>query len=332
MSLRKSTCLTPQRLDAARRNAQHSTGPRSEAGKQGMRMNALKHGCDAAPENEAAVMRALGEDPERYAALQRELATTYGPGDALWDRQLSDLARLYWRRNRIERMETGLMRDALQGVEERRRSLARDLADVTFEPSQCEAVALNLPKPTHPCVRLRLLISLWGVIREQVRRQYFSLPHRKQIESYYQGELGWRPRQIVHLLARFYDWAYLWQKKDQAKLDQYVKDTFGDEAGREARHQELLRLLEEQMAAVEAAFAEEMKAQEEKDAIARDACLAPAGETWEMLLRQEAALDRSIDRKVRIILTMRQEHARGRGGSRTAPAGEPTRPCGRGAE
>ena len=323
MSLRKSTCLTTQRLDAARLNSQRSTGPRSEAGKQRMKMNALRHGCDAAPENEAAVMRALGEDPERYAALQRELSTTYGPGDALWDRQIADLARLYWRRNRIERMETGLMRDALQGVEERRRSLARALADVTFEPSQCEAVALNLPKPTHPCVRLRMLISLWGVIREQVLRRVFTRAQQNQIESYYQGELGWRPRQIVHLLARFYDWAYLWQKKDQAKLDQYVKDTFGDEAGREARHQELLRLLEEQVAAVEAAFAEEMKAQEEKDAIERDACLAPAGETWQMLLRQEAALDRSIDRKVRIILTMRQEHARGRGGSRTAPAGEP---------
>jgi hypothetical protein len=38
-----------------------------------MKMNAVKHGCDAAPENEAAVMRALGEDPERYADLQREL-------------------------------------------------------------------------------------------------------------------------------------------------------------------------------------------------------------------------------------------------------------------
>jgi hypothetical protein len=62
-----------------------------------------------------------------------------------------------------------------------------------------------------------------------------------------------------------------------------------------------------------------MKVQEEKDAIERDACLAPAGETWEMLLRQEAALDRSIDRRVRIILTMRNEHARQcRGGSRTA--------------
>ncbi|HYW85215.1 MAG TPA: hypothetical protein VFB30_18285, partial [Spirochaetia bacterium] len=80
-----------------------------------------------------------------------------------------------------------------------------------------------------------------------------------------------------------------------------------------------LRLVEEQIGAVEAAFAEEMKAQEEKDEIERDACLAPAGETWEMLTRQEMALDRSIDRKVRIILTLRQEHARlSRGGSRTA--------------
>ncbi len=97
----------------------------------------------------------------------------------------------------------------------------------------------------------------------------------------------------------------------------------GGEANVEVLWRELLRLLEEEVAAVKAAFEEEVAVQEEKDAIERDSCLAPAGETWEMLLRQEAALDRSIDRKVRIILTMRQEHARGRGGSRTAPAGEP---------
>jgi hypothetical protein len=282
-------------------------------------MNALKHGCDAAPENEAAVMRALGEDPERYAALQRELATAYGPGDAFWDHQVADLGKLYWRRNRIERMETGLMRDALEQVEERRRALARALADVTFEPSQCEAVALDLPKPTHPCVRLRMLISLWGVIREQVQRRYFPRAQRKQIESYYQGELGWRPRQIGHLLGLFMDWAYLQDKHDQAKVDKYVKESFGGEAGMEARYQELERLLEEQIAAVEAAFAEEMQAQEEKDAIARDSCLAPENEAANMVLRLGMAQDRAIDRKVRIILTMRQEHARAcRGGSRTA--------------
>ena len=310
MSLRKSTCLTPQRLDAARHNSQRSTGPRSEAGKERMKMNALKHGCDAAPENEAAVMRALGEDPERYAALQRELATAYGPGDSLWDHQVADLGKLYWRRNRIERMVTGMMRDALENVETERRALARALADVTFEPSQCEAVALDLPKPTHPCVRLRMLISLWGVIREQVRRRYFPRAQRKQIESYYQGELGWRPRQIGHLLGLFMDWAYLQDKHDQAELEKYVKESFGGEAGMEARYQELERLLEEQIAAVEAAFADEMKAQEQKNAIAQDACLAPEDETANMVLRLEMRLDRAIDRKVRILLTMRKEHAR----------------------
>ncbi len=308
MSLRKSTCLTPQRLDAARRNSQRSTGPRSEAGKERMKMNAVKHGCDAAPENDAAVMRALGEDPEHYAALKRELATAYGPGDALWDRQTEDLARLYWRRNRLERMETGLMRDALEEVEEERRSLARDLADVTFEPSQCEAVALDLPKPTHPLVRLRMLVSLWGVIREQVRRRVFGGAQRYQIENYYKGELGWRPRQIGHLLLLFANWAYRRGEQDQAELDKYVKENFGGEAQVEARYQELVRLLEEQIAAVEAAFAEEMKAQERKDAIARDSCLAPEDETANMVLRLEMSLDRAIDRKVRILLTMRKEH------------------------
>ena len=105
-----------------------------------------------------------------------------------------------------------------------------------------------------------------------------------------------------------------------------MKESFGGEAGREARDQELERLLEEQIAGVEAAFADEMKAQEEKDAIARDSCLAPENEAANMVLRLGMALDRAIDRKVRIILTLRQEHAREcRGGSRTARTGTPWR-------
>ena len=110
--------------------------------------------------------------------------------------------------------------------------------------------------------------------------------------------------------------------KDKKGLNDFVNQEMGGAANVDILWQELLRLLEEEIAAVKAAFEEEVKVQEEKDAIERDACLAPAGETWEMLLRQEAALDRSIDRKVRIILTLRQEHARQcRGGSRTAPTG-----------
>ncbi len=309
MSLRKSTCLTPERIEAARRNSQRSTGPRSEAGKRRMKLNALKHGGDAAPENEAAVMRALGEDPERFAALKRDLASGYGAGDGLFERQIEDLARLYWRRDRIERMETGLMRDALEGIEERRRQLPRALADVTFDASQCDAVALGLPEPTHPCVRLRMLISLWGVIREQAGRRAFTGEQRTRIEPYYREALGWRPRQIGYLLGLFLNWAYFRAKPDQAGLDEYVENKFGGEAEVEARYQELVRLLDEQIAEEEAAFAQELAAEERQYAIERDSCLAPEGKTREMLLRQEMALDRAIDRKVKIILTLRKEHA-----------------------
>jgi hypothetical protein len=71
----------------------------------------------------------------------------------------------------------------------------------------------------------------------------------------------------------------------------------------------LLRLLGEEIASVEEELAYAERQNEERAAIERDACLAPQGETWNMLLRQEAALDRSIDRKVRILLRLRKELA-----------------------
>jgi hypothetical protein len=75
----------------------------------------------------------------------------------------------------------------------------------------------------------------------------------------------------------------------------------------EPERQELLRLLEEEIASLREEFEYADKANEERAAIERDACLAPEGETWSMMLRQEAALDRSIDRKVRILLRLRKE-------------------------
>jgi hypothetical protein len=290
-------------------------------------MNALKHGCDAAPANEAAVMRALGEDPERYAALKRELATAYGPGDALWDHQLEDLAKLYWRRNRMERMETGLMRRALQAVEERARR--SQIAAATFDATNFAATDLAVGEPAERCVQLRLLLSLLGVIREQAGRGVFTRGQPRVLKTYQPGAIGWRPARLRWLLWLFIDRAEYQAKNDEQGLRDYENKCMGGAAGVEALHHELVRLLEEEIAAVKAAFAAEVKAQEEKDAIERDACLAPAGETWEMLARQEMALDRSIDRKVKILLTMRKEHAQlCRGGSRTAPTQQEASPPG----
>jgi hypothetical protein len=61
-------------LAAARRNAQHSTGPRSAAAKQNSKLNALKHDRYALPENlRLSRLRGMAprEDREEFQYLEQ---------------------------------------------------------------------------------------------------------------------------------------------------------------------------------------------------------------------------------------------------------------------
>jgi hypothetical protein len=232
---------------------------------------------------------------------------------------MADLAKLYWRRNRIERMQTGLMRRALQAVEERRRTRRDQIAAATFDASSSLVTDLKLPQPTEPCARLRQLLSRVEGIRERLRRERVTWMKQLVIRQLLAPGRGWRPVRIDELMGIFVEWIGLREKKDEKAFNDFVNQRMGGAANVDILWGELLRLLDEEIASLKAALEEEVAMQEGMDAIERDCCLAPAGETWEMLTRQEMALDRSIDRKVRILLTMRQEHARlSRGGSRTA--------------
>jgi len=311
MSLRKSPELTPELLAAARQNAQHSTGPRSPAAKQNSKLNALKHGAYVSDENQRQAMLALGEDPEEFENLKQELMTSFGPGDALWEKQIDDLAWLYWRRERVQRAQEGLMRRALQGIEERQHRRQQEMARVTFDASQHELLDWNLPLPSDREVRLRETLSYLEVIREQVRQGVYRPRQQTVLESLYRGEEGWRSMLIHALLFRFCQAEELARNDpDQKHYVEYLRatGTYPEPPG-EGKQQELLRLLGEEIASVEEELAYAERQNEERAAIERDACLAPQGETWNMLLRQEAALDRSIDRKVRILLALRKELA-----------------------
>jgi hypothetical protein len=335
MCLRKSPELTPELVEAARRNAQHATGPRSEAGKEKVKMNAVKHGFYSAAENHQLTMLALGEDPKEFEALVEQMMTTYGPGDDLWSKQIEDLSKLYWRRSRLERMQAGVMRRALLGVEEWQHRRALDMANATFDASHPEMLSSNLPESTDLGVRLRRTLSTLGVIRALVAqtsaaevcgsssgsetslpwedrlardidlpvdiRQWTledwgaSLPH--QLETLSRGRMGWRMARICRLLRMF----------SEVSRERDPKPGATPEAI-EADLQELLGLLDEEIAALQPEFEYAEKLNAEKASIERDACLAPEGETWRMMLRQESALDRSIDRKVKMILGMRKNH------------------------
>jgi hypothetical protein len=311
MSLRKSPQLTPALLAAARQNAQHSTGPRGPAAKQNSKLNGLKHGAYVSEENRQQAMRALGEDPEQLQTLTQELMSAFGPGDAFFEKQVEDLAWLYCRRERLERAQEGLRRRALEAIDDWQHRRRQEMARVTFDASQHEMVELGLSEPTDRGVRLRMTLSYLEVVQDEVKQRTFRVRQYAVLESLYQGATGWRQALMFRLLHRFSDPAALdlQQEKDPEYREFLRKQGMDEEPPGESERQELLRLQEEEIASVREEFEYAEKANEERAAIERDACLAPEGEMWAMMLRQEGALDRSIDRKVRILMRLRKEAA-----------------------
>jgi hypothetical protein len=307
MSLRKSPQLTPALLAAARQNAQHSTGPRSAAAKQNVKLNSLKHGGRVSDENRRQAMQALGEDPQEFENLKQELMSALTPGDALWEKQIDDLAWLYWRRERLERAEAGLKRRALQAIDDSQHRRQQEMARITFDASQHQMIGVHLSESTDRGVTLRRTLSFLELVQEEVKERTFRVRQYAILESLYSGATGWRQALIFDLLHDFGDPMCLEAQQADEEEKQYRREMGTDhEPPGEAGRQELLRLLEEEIASVREEFAYAEKANEERAAIERDACLAPEGETWKMMLRQEAALDQSIDRKVRILLRLRK--------------------------
>jgi hypothetical protein len=91
-----------RQVEANRRNALKSTGPKTEAGKQQSRCNAVRHGLTA-----ETVIGAL-EDAEDYQAFEGAIIADYDAQSAVERELVLRLASLLWRLRRATMMETGL--------------------------------------------------------------------------------------------------------------------------------------------------------------------------------------------------------------------------------
>jgi hypothetical protein len=90
------------KVAANRTNARNSTGPKTEAGKQAAKMNALSHGLRSA----APVIP--GERPEEWEAFRDGIAATLGPVGVLETELADRAASLAWRLRRVTAYETGV--------------------------------------------------------------------------------------------------------------------------------------------------------------------------------------------------------------------------------
>ena len=91
-----------KQFEANRRNSLKSTGPKTEAGKQASRCNAVRHGLTA-----ETVIGAL-EDAEDYKAFEASITADYDAQSAVERELVLRLASLLWRLRRATSIETGL--------------------------------------------------------------------------------------------------------------------------------------------------------------------------------------------------------------------------------
>src|SRR5579863_6043128 len=94
---------TAHRTEINRANSQHSTGPKTEAGKKKSSLNALRHGLTG----QIVVMPT--EDLQAYQSHLNSFTDEYAPKGATESNLVQALADTSWRLNRVAALETNLL-------------------------------------------------------------------------------------------------------------------------------------------------------------------------------------------------------------------------------
>jgi hypothetical protein len=114
-----------RQIEANRRNALKSTGPKTEAGKHTSRCNAVRHGLTA-----ETVIGAL-EDVEDYKAFEATIIADYDAQSAVERELVLRLASLLWRLRRATTIETGLFEIQAENLSDFRK--ARQISPASRE-------------------------------------------------------------------------------------------------------------------------------------------------------------------------------------------------------
>ena len=88
--------ITEKQLDANRRNAQKSTGPKTLEGKAVVRLNALRYGL------RARSILLTGENPEEYHQLCADLESGWQPQNRTEQLLVEQMAVAQWKLARLE--------------------------------------------------------------------------------------------------------------------------------------------------------------------------------------------------------------------------------------
>ena len=124
--------MSPSRVEINRANSQHSTGPKTEAGKKQSSLNALRHGLTG----QIVVMPT--EDLHAYQLHLKSFTDEYHPMGATEANLVQALADASWRLNRVAALETNVL---ILGITQECDPIAGALAIASALESQSKALS-----------------------------------------------------------------------------------------------------------------------------------------------------------------------------------------------
>jgi len=268
--------LSQKQLAANRRNAQHSTGPTSKAGKSVSRLNAVKHGLLAQQVVVCGYFQQ--ESSDEFKQLCREYHQNLAPIGPLEEMLLGQIIMVVWRLRRVRMAEAG--------------EIATNVDKTWWNPRRPPWEIGNGYKGNALHCRLtdyrRSIKGIQFVIEciEQLRGEIADVGQVTDEKLKELGHYGSGPNDIVLKLAALRDSLRTNPKKlpPEELRASHLQETLSYLNDQISEFQELITVRQEQM--------------DVEDAMRRSVALLPSGEFLEKIVRYESALQRQLNRSM----------------------------------
>lgn len=199
-----------------RKNAQKSTGPRTEAGKAVSRGNALTHGLTGNP----AIP--IAEDPEGYLELYHSIQVSIEPKNVIEEHSVAQIAYSIWRLRRSKNVETAIATMAAaevtaldqRKVDEWHQRITEDWEAICIreeEERQYDKLGRALPRRRDEPSTTREWYERPGLARldamwDEISTDPFGLKAVTTMLDQLSGEITDHPRQFSHLNCQKLAW------------------------------------------------------------------------------------------------------------------------------
>jgi hypothetical protein len=183
---------TESQIRANRENAQHSTGPATEAGKAASSLNNFRHGL-------AGAFRVLpSEDQDEFDALVCGLKAEHRPSTITECMLVEKMAQHYWLSQRAQRLQDLTMAEAHRAFDAR---CARAEDDLPMRDQERQFALFLRYQTTNDRAFHRCLVDLLKLKADKRRQEigFESQPHKRAHES--RREAAEKRRQELHQYA-----------------------------------------------------------------------------------------------------------------------------------